>query len=1276
MDNDSSSEDEVFFGPVTTKEKRIAARYHGRKTLILPQRNPLYRRWSTTHIPSAPTARKDDLVLTSPSNSDSTSDSLPQHCHPHESSQCQRSTDESPLLSHDVRDSDHSRISSKSVRDSLEGSHQGMSFLSLTESSCYSSIDNFADDERSISSTKLSQSSSLQSETSGGAQRHEPYLVTSHSHFPVSPKIPTTNSKENLLQCHSLIPIMPEESAQENFSSHHCEQSSVYRPAADTEKLVSLSCSASADLKTSACFNELSDDSLEISVRSLRSPRKSDDCEVSNNLRKSPPRMSETSCSSKEFNCNVSKFLSTLRETDSKDISSIPKESYSNHCESSNNERKSNCLKNEPPSFLGEPDCRVSKSCITDKEFNVTRNEYPIPREPDATVCKLPNISREPHAIGSEYLNISRETDATDSESLNFAKHAHSTGSESPNISIDLDTVVSHPPSIPTKADATGSQSPNISTETDAAGSQSPNISTETDAAGGQSPSIPTETDAAGSQSPSIPTEADATDSQSPSIPTEADATDSQSPSIPTEADATDSQSPSIPIEADAAGSQSPSIPTEADATDSQSPSIPIEADVAGSQSPSIPTEADATDSQSPSIPTEADATGSQSSSISTEADAAGSQSPRIPRESSTTSSDGILREPNCCSSRPECYPTYSDCSLKVLEHSSMETDCNLKEPPSNPRGPDCSLTELHISLNNPDGSPKEPVKKELDNNHMELLTSARITNDSSMDCDALATFPASPRFNDTLEEIELFLKYGMNYGEEGTSPLHGYQGYNTPPSHTSGDPECNLEPPCIPKEAFSNPSMSPNDLKKPSGNSKESHYSSSELDYKTIEPDSSLSICPVESVSSHGEPNHYSMEPLASLEKPGDGHKEPNASTSFSVSPKFIDSVEVEQIQKYRMDHEEKDTFLSHGTQERTTPTHSSCSNEFQSSLEFNQTSTNFVEVVHVKDKKSCGIALGRKELCGTPLQIEGTTLCSTSRSRTRHGSNVQSLPSLTKSAAQLGLTKPTQRVTPTSRAPLSQPHSQPAREGRITTMKTTPTLKVVKSSSNSHTPTTSRMQQSQASQIKLQLDSPTVTLTPRAPGLPPHPQRKGVVGHFAPKKTQTSILDRHDRRAVWHNSVASPLAKELRNNPPPPFITNVKSSSCSSGRWQPSTPHSCQSSIQPPHASSNNFSKGGRSQKVTAEGTLSPHMSLDGEDDQVLPVTNYKPGKSVILEKKNKENIKRPCCKTTPILEAKVIKHAGRLKVAKCQSASQTRQSGRTSLMEVSIHQAVYSD
>ncbi|MPC66839.1 hypothetical protein E2C01_060994 [Portunus trituberculatus] len=47
MDNDSS-EDEVFFGPITNKEKCIAARYHGRKTLILPQRNPLYRRWSTT----------------------------------------------------------------------------------------------------------------------------------------------------------------------------------------------------------------------------------------------------------------------------------------------------------------------------------------------------------------------------------------------------------------------------------------------------------------------------------------------------------------------------------------------------------------------------------------------------------------------------------------------------------------------------------------------------------------------------------------------------------------------------------------------------------------------------------------------------------------------------------------------------------------------------------------------------------------------------------------------------------------------------------------------------------------------------------------------------------------------------------------------------------------------------------------------------------------------------------------------------------------------------
>ncbi|XP_045136275.1 signaling mucin HKR1-like isoform X2 [Portunus trituberculatus] len=1017
MDNDSS-EDEVFFGPITNKEKCIAARYHGRKTLILPQRNPLYRRWSTTHIPSAPPAGEVDATP----------------------SQCPSMT---------------------------------------------------TDDDATPS------------------------------------QFPSTLTEADVTASQSTnIPIMITEA--------------------------DVTASQSPSTPTEADFT-------------------------------------------------ASQSLSTPIEAD----------------------------------------VIASQSLSTPTEVDVTASQSPsTPTEADVTASQSPSTPTEADFTGSQSLSTPIEADVIASQSLSTPTEVDVTASQSPSILSTLteaDTRVSQSPSTPTEVDVTASQSPSTPTEVDVTASQSPSTSTEVDVTASQSPSTPTEVDVTARQSPSTPTEVDITATQSPSTLTEADVTATQSPSTLTEADVTASQFPNTPTEVDVTASQSPNTLMEADVTASQSPNTPTEVDVTASQSLNTPTKVDVTASQPPNACTEGDGTASQSPDTRTEGDVTASQSPNICREPTITSNGGILTETNYCSSMQECYPTDSDCSILVLEHSSIETDCNLKEPPSQPRDSDFILSESHSRLNNQDGSHKEPVKKELDMNHMELLNSARNSNDNSMKCESSPTILTS-RFNDTLEEIELFMKYGMNYGEEGTSSLQGYQKHNISPSHTSRGPECNLEPSYIPKEASSY-NVPLNCLKMSSGKFKEFDYNTSELDCKTHEPDSSPSVCPLESVSSHDEPKCYSMEPIASLEKPCDGLEELNTSTSFPVSLKFNDF------------------------QECTTPIHSHSSNDFHSSLEFNQASANVV-----KEKK------GRKKLCKTPLQKEGSSLCSSLRARTQQGSSVSSLA---KSAAQLKLTKHTQRVTPTCRTPLSQPHSQSSKEGHFTTVKKTPILKVAKSLSKSNTPTTSRMHQPQASQIKLHLDSPTVTLTPLAPGLPPHPQRKGVIGHFPLKRTQTLYPDKYDRRPVWHNSVASPLAKELKNNPPPPFVTNVKSSSCSSGRWQPSPSRSCQPNVQSPHGSSNNFSKGEKSQKIAAEGTLSTHICFNGKDDQVLPVTNYKPGKSVILDKKmNKENIKRSCCKTTPIVEAKVVKHAGRLKVAKCQSAYQIRQSGRTSLMEVSIHQAVSSD
>ncbi|KAK3880495.1 hypothetical protein Pcinc_015015 [Petrolisthes cinctipes] len=54
-----SDEDEVFFGPITEKEERIASKYRNRRTLVLPYNGPLVRRRSTSTIPACNSEDKE-----------------------------------------------------------------------------------------------------------------------------------------------------------------------------------------------------------------------------------------------------------------------------------------------------------------------------------------------------------------------------------------------------------------------------------------------------------------------------------------------------------------------------------------------------------------------------------------------------------------------------------------------------------------------------------------------------------------------------------------------------------------------------------------------------------------------------------------------------------------------------------------------------------------------------------------------------------------------------------------------------------------------------------------------------------------------------------------------------------------------------------------------------------------------------------------------------------------------------------------------------------------
>ncbi|XP_050718285.1 serine-rich adhesin for platelets-like [Eriocheir sinensis] len=496
------------------------------------------------------------------------------------------------------------------------------------------------------------------------------------------------------------------------------------------------------------------------------------------------------------------------------------------------------------------------------------------------------------------------------------------------------------------------------------------------------------------------------------------------------------------------------------------------------------------------------------------------------------------------------------------------------------------------------------------------------------------SSFPASPSFNDTLEEINQFLKYGVEYGERGAMiPSNG-----TPQRHlNSRDPA-----ECSPGKV----ACSPQDL----------NCASDESDNSPIYPERK----PTD--NSHREPSNCLVNPSPSPQHPDSGLREHCA---LPASPRFNDTLEeIEQFLKYGVDYE--DTSASGAGSQgfiNSSAGSSSCSSSFQPPLESTRASGAVTPVVNDEEKKP---SLQQEQHSTATVSVKKTPLASPLHAKTLHATAAQSLPAAT---TKPGLARPVQRVTPTSRAQVCLPHSQPVKASVGSAMKASHIPKVMKS--QPHTPTTSKLQPT-ASRVKLQLGSCVATPTPKAAGLPPHPQRR-LAPRLLPKKPQAPTSDVRHQRAQWHKIVASPLAKELRNNPPPPLVVNIKSTSSQSPWHPPST--SCQQSYQPPTSSCNLFPNGGKVQRA-AEGTPSPKVCHDVQDSRVLPVVNYKTGMSVVLNKKdNKENTRRQCCKPpTPVTEVKVIKHTGRMMVAKPRNTSQGGE--RTSLMEVSVHQPVYMD
>ena len=51
MSCDSSSEDEIFIGPVTAKERKLINKFKGRPTLVLEKNKPLYQRFVSDVFP-------------------------------------------------------------------------------------------------------------------------------------------------------------------------------------------------------------------------------------------------------------------------------------------------------------------------------------------------------------------------------------------------------------------------------------------------------------------------------------------------------------------------------------------------------------------------------------------------------------------------------------------------------------------------------------------------------------------------------------------------------------------------------------------------------------------------------------------------------------------------------------------------------------------------------------------------------------------------------------------------------------------------------------------------------------------------------------------------------------------------------------------------------------------------------------------------------------------------------------------------------------------------
>ena len=1130
------------------------------------------------HIPKAFTANEGEVTLASPPHTTTTPASPSQH-----------TNDDSLRLSLDTTDDEHSTTCSESVQSSVEASEQGASPLTLTNSSCHSSLGNFADDERSICSTRLSNvSSPLSPIPSGTVHWHQADYVTSPPHqSSASPNNPTSKSTLTLLHLHSPTSALPQENGQqENFSSHHSDQSSLQKPAPVTEIPP-----AHNHPKTSAvCPKKLCDTFMELSVKCVEP-----DCHPteSNCISKHPDfSPTEPDCSPKMLSNNHN------------DPPYSPRRPLKSYIESDCNLTEPNC--SESSNILRQPDSKDNESPSIPKVLGDSVSDSPnIPIESDSTISESCNTHKGHHITVTESPHIHKASDDTVNGSPNITIETNDTVNRSPNITIETDDTVNGSPNITIETDDKVNGSPNITIETDDTANGSPNITIETDDTANGSPNITIETDDTANGSPNITIETDDTVNGSPNITIETDDTVNGSPNITIETDDTVSESHNIHKKPHNIISEPSNISMETDDILVESSIFCMEPDATVSECSIIPIEPGCSLSESlsdhrnsncivklPISPRKLDDRVNEPVNCPCESvySHRGSPNSHKKNDSNLKELDCSLRESTYGFRGNKCSPTDPDCSPRVLEHNFREPDSNPKEAIISLVHLNSSCTELHNSLNHLDASPKEPLNKELDDNPTKPFNIIRKLDDSSMEVNCMTSFSASPRFNDTLEEIELFMKYGVNYGEEGTSPVGGCQQHITSPIHTLKGSECNLHLPCTPKERPSSarkPSTEP--LVSAANIPKESNLS--ELDCKVNEPNNSLlgdDVDGRECVSIDGEPHCYPMEPHTSVEKLDDNHGQFNASTSFTVSPKFNDTLEdVEQFLKYGMNYGE-DTFPSRGSEECITSPH----NTLHPPLDSGQASAASPDVVNVEAKKSCGAALRVKEHTGLPSQVVRTPVCPPSKAL--HTSNVHSLPSLATSITKLGLTRPIQRVTPTSRAPLSLPRPQPAREGRATPMKTTPTVKLIKASPTSHTPITSRLHQPQTTRVRLHLGSPAVIPTPKATGLPPHPQKKAAVKNFVPKKTPASTPDGNHGRMLWHKSVASPLAKELRNNPPPPLITNVKpSSSCSPRRWHTTSSHASQPSPQLPY----------KAHKVTAQGISTPQVNTHHRTPLVIP-------------------------------------------------------------------------